>query len=156
MACKTNFACEASPLPTTSCLFLFLPTNNGVQLDYRLSSDADHCRHRFRILLIGKSGVGKSSLINHIFSVEYDTVSHREHGICDISKEIMSPQNPCFVVHDSQGFEPGVVDNLNLVKTFPQQRDNGELNDQVHAIWLCIQVPFAGGRVLERKVMKSS
>lgn len=105
---------------------------------------------RFRILLVGKSGVGKSSLINHVFSVEYDTVSHREHGICDINKEIMSPQNPRFVVHDSQGFEPGAVDNLNLVKTFLQNRENGELKDQVHAVWLCIQVPFAGGRVFEK------
>lgn len=46
----------------------------------------------------------------------------------------------------SQGFEPGAVDNLNLVKTFLQKRENGELKDQVHAVWLCI----AGGRVFEK------
>jgi len=64
--------------------------------------------------------------------------------------EITSPQNPRFVVHDSQGFEPGAVDNLNVVKTFLRERENAELKDQIHAIWLCIQVPFAGGRVFEK------
>lgn len=93
-------------------------------------------------------------------------MSHRDHGICDIHTEITSSQNPRFVVHDSQGFEPGAVDNLNIVKSFLEQRASAPLKDRIHAVWqvsltrgvrfvevcsrLCVQVPYAGGRVFEK------
>ncbi|TFK35636.1 hypothetical protein BDQ12DRAFT_737515 [Crucibulum laeve] len=96
------------------------------------------------------SGVGKSSLVNHAFNVDTAIVAHQEHGICDINTEIISQQNPRFVLHDSQGFEPGEVTNLEKVKNFIQSRGmNTALKDRVHAVWLCIEVPFAGGRVFE-------
>ncbi|KAJ8581725.1 hypothetical protein M405DRAFT_604000 [Rhizopogon salebrosus TDB-379] len=38
-----------------------------------------------------------------------------------------------FVLHDSNGFEPGEQDNVKIL----------------HAIWLCIQTPSTGGRLLE-------
>ena len=72
-----------------------------------------------------------------------------EHGICDIQQKITSPQNMCFVVHDSRGFEPGAVDHLNLVKTFLQECEKAELKDQVHAIW---QVSSVGYRYLLKSV----
>ncbi|KAJ6484728.1 hypothetical protein C8R45DRAFT_1214735 [Mycena sanguinolenta] len=48
------------------------------------------------------------------------------------------------------GFEPGQAQNLEAAKKFLESR--GEcvpLKDRVHAIWLCIQIPHAGGRVFE-------
>jgi len=101
-----------------------------------------HCP-RFRVLLVGKSGVGKSHFINHAFNVGHhsvrpdafvgsihndtvldyvQSVSERERGICDINEEITSPQNSRFVVHDSQGFEHGEVSNLETVKKFLGER----------------------------------
>jgi len=78
-------------------------------------------------------------------------VAHKEHGVCDINKEITSPQNPRFVLHDSQGFEPSETGNLQRVKTFVESRGAGvDLKDRIHAIWLCAQTPFAGGRVFEK------
>ncbi|KAJ7838558.1 hypothetical protein B0H13DRAFT_1650617, partial [Mycena leptocephala] len=89
---------------------------------------------RFRILV---SGVGKSSLINYAFGV--DTVwiflSHQEHGVCDINFEITSRHNPLFVVHDSEGFEPGDVTRFENVQTFLQSRGGiAPLRDRIHAI----------------------
>ena len=88
------------------------------------------------------------SALNGYISV-LQSVSHREHGICDIEQKITSPQNPRFVVHDSRGFEPGAVDHLNLVKTFLQEREKAELKDQVHAVW---QVSSVGYGYLLRSV----
>ncbi|KAJ7891724.1 hypothetical protein B0H14DRAFT_2688057 [Mycena olivaceomarginata] len=105
---------------------------------------------RFRILVVGKSGVGKSSLINHAFGVNTAIVSHQAHGVCDINTEIIAQENSRFVLHDSEGFEPGQMENFKKAERFLQSRGAGvALRDRVHAIWLCIQVPFAGGRVFE-------
>ncbi|KAJ6526135.1 hypothetical protein DFH09DRAFT_1188011 [Mycena vulgaris] len=106
---------------------------------------------QFRVLVVGKSGAGKSSLIGHTFGVDVKSVSTDQRGECNIYTEIHSPQNPRFVLHDSMGFEPGNVKNLQDVKTFISDRSGARvtLKERVHAIWLCIQVPRAGGRALE-------
>ncbi|OAX33212.1 hypothetical protein K503DRAFT_650987, partial [Rhizopogon vinicolor AM-OR11-026] len=57
---------------------------------------------RFRILVIGKTGVGKSSIINHAFGVQKAFASNEQPGKADINTEHISPQNDKFVLHDSQ------------------------------------------------------
>ncbi|KAF8207798.1 hypothetical protein K438DRAFT_1814288, partial [Mycena galopus ATCC 62051] len=106
---------------------------------------------RFRVLVVGKSGVGKSSLIDYAFGVDRNSVSHQKRGECDINFEIKSTQNTRFVAHDSMGFEPGHRKNFEDARTFLQTRsgDGIALKDRVHVIWLCVQVPHAGGRVFE-------
>ncbi|KAJ7478003.1 hypothetical protein B0H11DRAFT_2234335 [Mycena galericulata] len=106
---------------------------------------------QFRVLVVGKSGAGKSSLIGHTFGVDVKSVSTDQRGECNIYTELHSPQNSRFVLHDSMGFEPGNVKNLEDVKRFISERSGVRvtLKERVHAIWLCIQVPRAGGRALE-------
>ncbi|TDL15761.1 hypothetical protein BD410DRAFT_86683 [Rickenella mellea] len=105
---------------------------------------------RFRILTSGKTGVGKTTLIKHAFKVDHIQGSDKEPGKCDINDEIHSSENIRFVLHDSQGFEPGETENFNEVKNFIQQRaQEPEIRDQLHAIWLCIKIPEAGGRLIE-------
>ncbi|KAJ8597151.1 hypothetical protein M405DRAFT_836649 [Rhizopogon salebrosus TDB-379] len=109
---------------------------------------------RFRILVIGKTGVGKSSLIHRAFgvanAVTWMAPSHNQRGICDIETELFSPQNDRFVLHDSKGFEPSEDETYTVVKEFVQhRRKQRDLKDQLHAVWLCLPIPRAGTRLLE-------
>jgi len=49
------------------------------------------------------------------------------------------------------GFEPGSAEKSKIVRSFLQARAQGEaeLPDQVHAIWLCIEAPRTGARLLQ-------
>ncbi|KAJ7059446.1 hypothetical protein C8F01DRAFT_1144682 [Mycena amicta] len=103
-----------------------------------------------RILVAGQSGAGKSSLIAHVFGINKQSVSHSTRGEVDIDEEILSPQNRLVLVHDSQGFEPGVPQNFTKAANFLRDRAKRvDLEDHVHIIWLCIQMPRARARVFE-------
>ncbi|KAK6507670.1 hypothetical protein TWF481_006093 [Arthrobotrys musiformis] len=101
------------------------------------------CR-RFRILVIGKSGVGKSSLLTCIFGLSEERVNVKhaldgEAGQHNIEQEFTSKRNNLLVMHDSGGFEPADPSNVNRVKEFIDGRGKQEsLEKQLHCIWYCI------------------
>ncbi|KDQ53678.1 hypothetical protein JAAARDRAFT_197135 [Jaapia argillacea MUCL 33604] len=103
-----------------------------------------------RILVIGMTGVGKSTLINCAFKANIANVSDRRASVSNIENELIPPENPRFILHDSQGLETGEVDNLNKIKDFVKRRmAEPKVQDRLHAIWLCVEVPRAGGRLFE-------
>ncbi|KAF8805966.1 hypothetical protein BYT27DRAFT_7339503 [Phlegmacium glaucopus] len=100
---------------------------------------------RFRVLVIGKS-----SLIGTAFATNETNVAHGQAGVANINTEIIPTNNEYFVLHDSQGFEHGEVDNLSIVKDFIETRSAiPDVKDQIHAIWLCFVIPCADGRIVE-------
>ncbi|KIK01796.1 hypothetical protein K443DRAFT_6595 [Laccaria amethystina LaAM-08-1] len=109
---------------------------------------------RFRVLVIGNSGVGKSSLINECFGVDDAAVSHSGAGVSNINTAIIASENGRFVLHDSQGFEHGEGGNFKKVVDFLKARKNmPNVRDQVHAVWLCFQVSVCeGDRLFEAGV----
>ncbi|KAF9062737.1 hypothetical protein BDP27DRAFT_1451637 [Rhodocollybia butyracea] len=106
---------------------------------------------RFRILVLGKSGAGKSSLINATFGVNVANVSHEVSGVSDIHNEITYAENSKFILHDSQGFVAGETQNYETVKKFITDRaKQRELKDRLHAIWFCMEVPTENGALFEK------
>lgn len=98
-----------------------------------------------RVLVIGQSGVGKSTLINRVFGFEGASTENFELGQADIEKELTSPQNSRFILHDSRGFVPGEVADCKVVELFIKTRKKQELvKDQLHAVWLCVGTPIVG------------
>ncbi|KAI6043671.1 hypothetical protein EDC04DRAFT_3138311 [Pisolithus marmoratus] len=98
---------------------------------------------RLRLLIIAKSGVGKSTLLNRVFGVETAYVATHRPGGADVEQELRSPHDDRFVFHDSRGFEPGDAGNYETVKSFLERRKKmPDINDQLHAIWLCFQIPI--------------
>ncbi|KAG6823498.1 hypothetical protein H0H92_010017, partial [Tricholoma furcatifolium] len=92
---------------------------------------------RFCILVAGKSGIGKSSLVKRIFNIDPDKIdiSHDRAGKADINHEYKSIVNPRLILHDSQGFEHGSDENLTKVEDFLTSRQKSDLPEKIHAIW---------------------
>ncbi|KAI6122320.1 hypothetical protein EV401DRAFT_2070153 [Pisolithus croceorrhizus] len=98
---------------------------------------------RFRILVIGQAGVGKSTLIQRAFGIEQASPSHTRPGKTDIEKEFIPPQINRFILHDSQGFEAGIDYSDVLVKKFIVRRKMQQhVKDRLHAVWLCLSTPI--------------
>ncbi|KAG2132691.1 uncharacterized protein EDB93DRAFT_1331612 [Suillus bovinus] len=116
------------------------------------SSDILKICPRFRLLVIGNTGVGKSTLIHQAFKVKEVHAAEYERGEADIHKEYTAPENERFVVHDSLGFEAGSSKNLAMAKDFINSRRSMPLKDQVHAVWLCISIPLSNEALLENGV----
>ena len=91
----------------------------------------------FRILVCGKTGVGKSTLINKVFGVEMTeestTYAQGEH---DINKAFESPNHPGLLVHDSRGWQAGSDSELDLIAKFLRHRAfQKDPAESLHVIW---------------------
>ncbi|KAF7328139.1 hypothetical protein MVEN_02571100 [Mycena venus] len=107
-----------------------------------------------RVLVIGKSGSGKSSLISRIFGVSLKNISHLTAGEANIDHEFKPEENTHFILHDSVGTEPGSIQAVEKVKAFLRSRCGAEaagkpIEYQVHIIWLCVSIPASESRLLE-------
>jgi hypothetical protein len=96
-------------------------------------------------------------------------VSHGGPGKADINVGFRPNDNDRFILHDSEGFEPGEDAKFKTVMDFIDERSKKpDLGERLHAIWwvtyyllrviryrtyvlfrICISIPVAGDRVAE-------
>ncbi|WP_289048522.1 DUF697 domain-containing protein [uncultured Psychrobacter sp.] len=105
---------------------------------------------KVNIMVVGGTGVGKSSLVNCVFGEDIARIGSgrpQTQGI-DIYDNEKSPA----VIFDTEGYEifDGEIDNSNfqsVVLTEVTKRRTLELKDQIHLFWYCISV--ANHRITE-------
>ena len=91
----------------------------------------------FRILVCGKTGVGKSTLINKVFGVEMTEESNSyAQGVHDINQAFESPNHPGLLIHDSRGWQAGSDQELELIAQFLRHRAfQKDPAEALHVIW---------------------
>lgn len=119
--------------------------SNESQLNRELTNLRDKIQ-RPNILLIGSTGVGKSSLINHIFG---DAIAKAGAGR-PITEQIEKFDNEesKVVIFDSKGYEVGSKKEQEFISdVIDYSKKIHEIADKIHAVWYLIEAP--GARVTD-------
>lgn len=109
-------------------------------LNTLFSQEVEEISH-VNIMIVGGTGVGKSSLINTIFLKEIAKVGNGK----PITQGIVKYQTPNMpiIIFDTEGYEiiDGAIDNSNFEKnvmTEIRKRQASTLKEQIHLYWYCI------------------
>ncbi|GAB1318542.1 hypothetical protein MFIFM68171_08752 [Madurella fahalii] len=99
---------------------------------------------KFRILIIGKAGVGKSTICSKVFGIPPKQAGVSHYSIGTTKDRIWHPitfegTNENLILHDSGGFEAGDMGCVNEITKFINfRKTQHRLADQLHCIWYCI------------------
>ncbi|KAH8994195.1 hypothetical protein EDB92DRAFT_1944025 [Lactarius akahatsu] len=99
-------------------------------------------RFKFRILVVGKSRSGKSSLIKAVFQVDATAESKDTRGKTDINVEFHPEDNRYLIIHECSVLEsqPGDSQNLQTIRDFVSHRTDASRSpsEWLHAVWICV------------------
>ena len=111
-------------------------------------------REKVNIIVAGKTGVGKSSLINYIFGKEVAKVGDGQPVTQEIQEYDLENDN--ITLFDTKGIEAKDYEKTldNIKKYLELKQDSPDENDDIHIAWLCISE--RGDRVEEadRELLK--
>ena len=103
-------------------------------------TESERNLNRLNIMIIGKSGVGKSTLVNNLFRNDLAKTG----GVKPVTKNInrYSLPNYPLTIYDSQGFELNKNTQKNIKKpitdTVSKCLKSGKTDDAIHCILYCI------------------
>jgi len=117
----------------------------------KLNSEYENIKSTIKkpnILIIGATGVGKSSLINTVFGKELAKVGSGQ----PVTKEITAyrSENVPVVLYDTKGYEIGTEEQdrfLKEVVSYTINSNNKNTDEKIHMVWYCIQA--SGHRILD-------
>lgn len=137
---------------TTSSYEIMPFIENIVGYDGKINYDENQSiininNEKVNIIVAGKTGVGKSSLINYIFGEEVAEIGNGKPVTQEIEEYVMKKDN--ITLFDTKGIEAAdYEDTLSNIKKFLEKKHNSvEENDHIHIAWICISE--AGGRIEE-------
>ena len=111
-------------------------------------------KEKENIIVAGKTGVGKSSLINYIFGKEVAKVGDGQPVTQEIQEYDLENDN--ITLFDTKGIEAKDYEKTldNIKKYLELRQDSPDENDDIHIAWLCISE--RGDRVEEadRELLK--
>ncbi|KZS96490.1 hypothetical protein SISNIDRAFT_537372 [Sistotremastrum niveocremeum HHB9708] len=94
----------------------------------------------FRVLIIGKTGCGKTTILEKFCGAKIADAPSEKRGLHNIEKELVAVNNKGFIAHDSRGFEAGTDAEFKRVTSFLKKRETmTDLLQKIHIIWYCIQ-----------------
>lgn len=118
--------------------------NNTQQLNLEFEKNLKEFReHKTNLMVVGGTGVGKSSLINKVFDQNIAIVGSGQ-PVTRGCQKFEHPTMP-ITIFDSEGYEivDGNLDNSNFEQVVIreiQNRRGQELKNHIHLFWYCISI----------------
>ena len=110
---------------------------------------------RVNIAVLGKTGAGKSSLINAVFGEEVAITGHGQPVTQHLHMHLLN--NGHLGLLDTRGLELSDKSSETILQDFHTYRARYATDtvEAVHAVWYCVQVPGARIEPFEEKVIRS-
>lgn len=109
---------------------------------------------RLNIIVIGKSGVGKSTLINSVFRGQIAETGLGRPVTQEIRK--IEKKDYPFTIYDTPGFELSSSQQKNvkseIIEIIKKGQESRDISDAIHCIWYCINV--GGNRTFDSSEIK--
>ena len=106
------------------------------------------------VLIVGKTGVGKSTLINAIFG-ENLAKAGTGKPITQAIECHTSSKHPGLHIYDTRGLELGDPSTIANIESYLRENRAKEPREQIHIVWFCIAEPSRRLEETEKELFRS-